>query len=73
MIGHILSRLRARAATAEPREPASPRRFPTLLRAGWQRLKAGHDRLNASIWGDVVGGLCLCATAYIIFVIFLAA
>lgn len=71
MIGHILSRLRAPAATVERREPASPR--VPFLRAGWQRLKAAHDRLNASIWGDVVGGLCLCATAYIIFVIFLAA
>lgn len=44
--------LRAPAATAA-REPASPRLLP--VRAGWQRLKVTHDRLNDSLIGDAIG------------------
>ncbi|QFQ88237.1 hypothetical protein F8A10_12015 [Paracoccus kondratievae] len=55
MIGPLFSHLRAPAATVERREPASPRRLPISLRAGWQRLKAGHDRLNDSRIGDALG------------------
>lgn len=44
-----------------------------MLRAGWQRLKAGHDRLNASRLGDFIGGLMLVATVLMILVFFLAA
>lgn len=63
--------LRTPAATGV-REPTSPRVLPKL-RAGWQRLKAGHDRLNDSPLGDVLGGLCLIVTALIILIFFLAA
>lgn len=66
------SRLRAPAATGDAREPASPRVLP-MLRAGWQRLKAGHDRLNGSPLGDFLGGLMLVATVLMILVFFLAA
>lgn len=47
--------LRAPAAAAvDAREPASPRILP-FLRAGWQRLKVKHDRLNDSLIGDAIG------------------
>lgn len=72
MIARILSSLRAPAATVELREPASPRVLPKL-RAGWQRLKAAHDRLNDSPLGDFLATLCFCLTAVLIAVFFLAA
>lgn len=72
MIARILSRLRGPAATVELREPASPRILPTL-RAGWQRLKAAHDRLNDSALGDFLATLCFCLTALLLAVFFLAA
>ncbi len=67
------SDLRAPAATVELREPASPRVLPIHLRAGWQRLRAAHDRLNDSFAGDVMGAVCVVLTAAIILVSFLAA
>lgn len=63
---------RAPAATVEVREPASPRRLPISLRAGWQRLKAAHDRLNDSPLGDFLATLCFCATALLAAIFFLA-
>lgn len=57
------------AAAADAREPASPRRLPDTLRVGWQRLRAGHDRLNDSALGDALAVLCLAVTGYVIFVI----
>ncbi|MFT4013003.1 MAG: hypothetical protein QM682_06295 [Paracoccus sp. (in: a-proteobacteria)] len=71
MIARIFSRLRAPAATVAAREPASPRRLP-LVRAGWQRLKAGHDRLNDSAMGDFLATLCFCLTAVLVAVFCLA-
>ena len=68
MIARILSRLRGPAATVELREPASPRILPTL-RAGWQRLKATHHRLDDSLLGDAVGFCLIALTAWLIFVI----
>lgn len=55
--------LRAPAATGDAREPASPRILPPL-RAGWQRLRAGHDRLNDSWIGDLIGVICIWVTLY---------
>ncbi|MDQ7775194.1 MAG: hypothetical protein Q4615_04395 [Paracoccus aminovorans] len=72
MIARILSRLRAPAATVAAREPVSPRVLP-MLRAGWRRLKAAHDRLNDSPLGDFLATLCFCLTAVLIVVFFLAA
>ncbi len=71
MIARILSRLRAPAATGA-REPTSPRVLP-MLRAGWQRLKSAHDRLNDSPLGDFLATLCFCLTALLLAVFFLAA
>lgn len=71
MIGSLLSRHRAPAATVAAREPASPRRLPSV-RAGWQRLKATHDRLNDSPMGDFLATLCFVLTAIIAAIICLA-
>lgn len=73
MTRNLHIRLRAPAATVELREPASPRVLPIPLRAGWQRIRAAHDRLNDSIWGDALGTVCVILTAAIIIVSFLAA
>jgi len=64
--------LRTPAATVEVREPVSPRGLPSSLRAGWQRLKAGYDRLNDSPLGDFLATLCFCATALLAAIFFLA-
>lgn len=72
MIARILSRLRAPAATVELREPVSPRVLPKL-RAGWQWLKAAHDRLNDSPLGDFLATLCFSITALLAAIFFLAA
>lgn len=41
-------------ATTPAREPASPR-VSSLPRAGWQMLRAAHDRLADSLAGDALG------------------
>ncbi len=64
--------LRAPAATVAAREPASPRDLPISLRAGWQRLRAAHDRLNDSPLGDFLATLCFCLTAVLAAVFCLA-
>lgn len=72
MIRPLLSHLRAPAATVVAREPASPRVLPISLRAGWQRLKDAHDRLNDSVLGDFLATLCFSVTAIIAAIICLA-
>lgn len=60
--------LRAPAAAAvDAREPASPRLLP--VRAGWQRLRSAHDRLNDSPLGDAIGLACVIATFLIFYVL----
>lgn len=57
--------LRAPAAAAvDAREHASTRILPSL-RAGWQRLRSAHDRLNDSVLGDVLAALCFFLAAII--------
>lgn len=64
--------LRTPAATVEVREPVSPRCLPPSLHAGWQRLKAGYDRLNDSPLGDFLATLCFCGTALLTAIFFMA-
>lgn len=59
--------LRVPSAADGAREPASPRGLPLVVRAGWQRLRTAHDRLNDSPLGDAIGTLLLGLTGYLIF------
>ena len=61
--------LRVSPAAGGAREPVSPRGLPLVVRAGWQRLKATHHRLDDSLLGDAVGFCLIALTAWLIFVI----